>query len=639
MRSVSMKKLAAGAILALLVALGLATAAPAADGTLTIRRIDTTDFPNVKVVAMTTPASAGADVAVKENGKDVVAQTAKYAAPRGIVLVVDTSGSMNQEGRITAVRDAIRTFVGQLGPDDQVGIVGFGNEAEVVQGLTTDRGKLSTSVDRLSPNQETAMWDGVSTGLQLLAQSPVDLQPNLVVITDGHDTVSSAEFATTKANVLSANASVFAVGIQGTELDPAPLQDLASSTGGTLETGAPDALGTLLNNARVVVRDSQYEVSYRSALSDPSSIDLELKVGDLSAKAQSVGIGTVTEGVSARPEVVASKTPGLFKGATAKFIVALLVLAAAGLLAYALILLAVRDASALDIALQPYAADAAPVDEGGVGDVRMAETALVKRAVEMTGRIAEERGLLQWVERQLEQGDLPLRAAEAIFFWLSSIIVFTLLGLFATRTFFGGLVLFVLAALTPALVLSGLSNRRRRQFTSQLPDTLQLLSGSLRAGYSLLQGVEAVSQEVDDPMGKELRRVLAEARLGRPLEDSLADTAERMGSPDFEWAVMAIRIQREVGGNLAELLQTVGETMIARERLRREVRALTAEGRISALILGILPVALGFLMYGVNPDYIKTLFENTSGHIMLAGAGLLALVGFYWMKKTIEIEV
>ena len=140
-------------------------------------------------------------------------------------------------------------------------------------------------------------------------------------------------------------------------------------------------------------------------------------------------------------------------------------------------------------------------------------------------------------------------------------------------------------------------------------------------------------------MGQELRRVLAEARLGRPLEDSLADTAQRMGSPDFDWAVMAIRIQREVGGNLAELLQTVGETMIARERLRREVRSLTAEGRISAIILGILPIALGGVMYAVNPEYIQVLFKHTSGHIMLAGAGLLALVGFYWMKKTIEIEV
>jgi tight adherence protein B len=168
---------------------------------------------------------------------------------------------------------------------------------------------------------------------------------------------------------------------------------------------------------------------------------------------------------------------------------------------------------------------------------------------------------------------------------------------------------------------------------------LQMMSGSLRAGYSLLQGVEAVAQEVDDPMGRELRRVLVEARLGRVLEDAMDDMAERMGSRDFGWAVMAVRIQREVGGNLAELLSTVAETMIARERLRREVHALTAEGRISAIILGLLPVGLGVIMYGINPSYMNVLFHDSFGQVLLIGSILLALVGFYWMKKTIEIDI
>jgi tight adherence protein B len=168
---------------------------------------------------------------------------------------------------------------------------------------------------------------------------------------------------------------------------------------------------------------------------------------------------------------------------------------------------------------------------------------------------------------------------------------------------------------------------------------LQLMAGSLRAGYSLMQGVEAVAQEVEDPMGSELRRVLTEARLGRILEDSLDEMATRMASPDFAWAVMAVRIQREVGGNLAELLSTVAETMIARERLRREVRALTAEGRISAIVLGLLPIGLAVVMYGINREYMETLFHDTFGQVLLVGSVLLALVGFYWMKKTIEIDI
>jgi tight adherence protein B len=168
---------------------------------------------------------------------------------------------------------------------------------------------------------------------------------------------------------------------------------------------------------------------------------------------------------------------------------------------------------------------------------------------------------------------------------------------------------------------------------------LQLLSGSLRAGYSLLQGIEAVSKEVEDPMGKELRRVITEARLGREVEDSMDAVAERMASPDFAWAVMAIRIQREVGGNLSELLLTVADTMIERERLRRDIAALTAEGKLSAMILGLLPVGLGAFMWLSNPDYMGPLGSTTLGHVLLGVATVSLLIGFAWMKKIIDIEI
>jgi tight adherence protein B len=197
----------------------------------------------------------------------------------------------------------------------------------------------------------------------------------------------------------------------------------------------------------------------------------------------------------------------------------------------------------------------------------------------------------------------------------------------------------LLVIVVPVGLLNFIAGRRRRKFASQLPDMLQLLAGSLRAGYSLLQGVDAVALEVSDPMGQELRRVLAEARLGRPLEDALDDAAERMSSPDFSWAVMAVGIQREVGGNLAELLDTVAETMIQRERLRREVKSLTAEGRVSAIILGLLPVGLGVMMFAINRAYIEKLFNTGIGQVMLGGSTVLALAGFIWMKKIVEIEI
>jgi tight adherence protein B len=140
-------------------------------------------------------------------------------------------------------------------------------------------------------------------------------------------------------------------------------------------------------------------------------------------------------------------------------------------------------------------------------------------------------------------------------------------------------------------------------------------------------------------MGRELRRVVTEARLGRPLEESLEAVAERMDSKDFAWAVMAIVIQREVGGNLSELLMTVAETMTQRERLRREVRTLTAEGRISAYVLGILPIGLAVAMRMLNPDYLNVLFEDSLGRILLGGSVVMMIGGFFWMQKIVKIEV
>src|SRR5690606_21259537 len=227
--------------------------------------------------------------------------------------------------------------------------------------------------------------------------------------------------------------------------------------------------------------------------------------------------------------------------------------------------------------------------------------------------------------------NLALRPAEAIFFYFVGVALLILLAVALTQNAMMTLIVAGIGALLPPAILSFLAGRRQKAFNGMLPDTLQLLASTLRAGYSLMQGVEAVSQESAEPMGRELRRVVTEARLGRPLEDSMQAVADRMDSPDFAWAVMAIRIQREVGGNLAELLVTVADTMTERERLRRDVDALTAEGRVSAIVLGLLPFGLGIFIAGANPGYMDPLFEETMGRIMLFGALILMGVGFVWM--------
>lgn len=168
---------------------------------------------------------------------------------------------------------------------------------------------------------------------------------------------------------------------------------------------------------------------------------------------------------------------------------------------------------------------------------------------------------------------------------------------------------------------------------------LQLLGTTLRSGFSILQGLDTVSQQLKDPIGKEIRHVCAETRLGRPLVDALSEVAHRVRSEDFEWVVTSIGIQREVGGNLAELLDIVADTMNARARLRREASTLTAEGRIGAVVISILPVAIGLFVYSVNPGYLSPLLHEAFGEILFYGSIVLGVVGIFWLRKLVNIEV
>ena len=264
---------------------------------------------------------------------------------------------------------------------------------------------------------------------------------------------------------------------------------------------------------------------------------------------------------------------------------------------------------------------------------------MLRRAIEVTANLAERRGVLGSVERQLRAADIPMRPAEVLFAYgvLAILVPAVCLLLLRTPMLFI-LSLFVFVVLPP-FALKTYVKMRRKKFVKQLPDALTTLAGSLRAGRSLGQALEALAREMEKPMGRELRKVVAEVRLGRPLNEALDDAVERVGSPDFRWAVLAIQIQAEVGGNLAELLNRVADTMRSRSRLRGEVKALTAEGRASAGMLVIMPPALGAVMFAVNPDYMMPIFTETTGHIMLGVSAVMIFVGFLWMKKVVTIDV
>jgi tight adherence protein B len=221
-------------------------------------------------------------------------------------------------------------------------------------------------------------------------------------------------------------------------------------------------------------------------------------------------------------------------------------------------------------------------------------------------------------------------------------VALTTLGLGGVGVLLGGPLLGLLIAVVvpfgARMFLRFKAGRRQAAFADQLDDSLQLMASSLRAGHSLLRAVDSVSQEADSPISEEFARIVNETRVGRDLNDALDEVAERMGSDDFTWVAQAIAIHREVGGNLAEVLDAVGHTIRERNAIRRQVKALSAEGKLSAIVLMVLPFGIiGFISL-TNPRYLAKFTESIVGYGMLAVAALMLTVGGLWLKKTVAIK-
>jgi len=196
----------------------------------------------------------------------------------------------------------------------------------------------------------------------------------------------------------------------------------------------------------------------------------------------------------------------------------------------------------------------------------------------------------------------------------------------------------LLGPIAAKVILRIRTGMRRARFADQLDDTLQLVAGNLRAGYGLVQAIDGIARDAEPPTTEEFSRVVNETRIGRDLGDALSATAERMRSDDFMWAAQAIAVNRETGGNLAEVLQHVAGTIRERNQIRRQVKALSAEGRLSAIILIILPIAVFIAVLLIQPGYLSTLFNSWIGIAALILAVILMIVGSVWMMLTIRVK-
>jgi tight adherence protein B len=253
-------------------------------------------------------------------------------------------------------------------------------------------------------------------------------------------------------------------------------------------------------------------------------------------------------------------------------------------------------------------------------------------------RVARQ-GFAANTKDELARADLTLTVTEYLLIRLGIVILLFVIGFLIQRNLLIGLILGLVGFVVPIIYVRTRQSRRLKAFDSQLPDVLDHLQGSLRAGYGLLQAVEWVSKQMPKPAGLEFDRVLREVQLGRPLLEALDSMVRRIPSDDLALIVTAIKIQYEVGGSLAEILEIVAHTIRERVRIMREINVLTAQQRYSGYVLMIMPIALAIFLIIINPEYEMRLFEPGPTLCIPVGAVVLMIVGYILMRRIVDIEV
>ncbi len=604
--------------------------------------VDSVDATGDRVVLDGSLIGASPDsIELSSDGERVVPDKIEAASDGAlrneVVAVIDNADSLGN-ATVQLAKQALDPLMPGAGASSTLGVVATGGGASVEVGPTGSPSQVVTGLEGVSPVGISSTWDGLTRASELLQDRDPGSVGTIVLFSASPETIdpTAASRASSAMRAAGVRLEVVAMPL-GT--DVATLQEMVGDLGGSMSTVSTDEeLAGAFNDVAASLAGG-FRISFPPLGDADSLVPLTLEVGDLSQEIayapDSIRVGSVE-----LAPVAGGGGRGVLASPIMKWLILFLGVTAAIMLVWAVVSILMPDENNLNSRLEAYdeSYGAEPVDPRDAPAETMSMP-IIKRAVEFTGEMAERRGVLDKVEVMLERANMPLRAPEAMFFTAALAALLVVLTFFVTGNILVAAVVAIVAAFLPSAVLNFRIRKRQKAFLRQLPDMLTMLAGTLRAGYSIGQGFESVSTEVHDPMGRELRRVVSETRLGRSLEESLEAVADRMDSDDFSWAVMAIRIQREVGGNLAELLLTVADTMTQRERLRREVSTLTAEGRMSAIIIGLLPPVLAGVMFVLNPEYIKELFSPGLGYALLAGAVVMMGIGFAWMKKTITIEV
>ena len=568
---------------------------------------------------------------------------------RTAMLVIDTSGSMGASGMAT-VRSATKVYLKEAPSDVQIGVVTFADTAGIDLKPTKDRAAVQRVVDGLAARGDTSLYAAVLAAASALG---ADGDRSMLLLSDGADTMSKdrkADLAKATAAVRKQGIRVDVVRFKTNEPDAsAALKSFADASGGSVIAAADaQAVGLAFQTAaRALASQAPFDITTATPLAGPHALTLSgVASGVPFTVTQTVDFGLVTAPSSApatpAPEIALSpivplqqptaSSSTLWIGAAA--VGAALFLLAFGVLTPSLQTKREGRLAALDSYVAPShrssrsegKAQSAPFSEQLVG--------LGERA--MKGRKFSARTMAL-----INRADLPLRAGEWFVLSIVAVIVGIAVGmlLLPEARLLGTIVGAVAGMVLPQVALRFLAARRAKAFERLLPQSLLLVATSLKSGFGLPQALDAVARDAPEPVAKEFSRALAETRIGTDLADALERVALRMGSDSMRMAVMAIRIQRDVGGNLAETLETTARTLRDRESLLRQVAALSAEGRLSAYILIALPFLIFFYMLWVSPEYISLLWTTLPGLLMTVGGLVLMVVGIFWMRRVVRIEV
>ena len=260
---------------------------------------------------------------------------------------------------------------------------------------------------------------------------------------------------------------------------------------------------------------------------------------------------------------------------------------------------------------------------------------LLRNGGKLLSNIRHARGL----DFKLQKAGIPLLGTEFLLLLGLSFFLTFVIAYIISKKWYVGIIIAIVVVLTEWIYVLLKIDRRESAFTNQLGDCLMMVANAMRAGFSFLQAMDLVSKEMEPPMSDEFKHVMRDINLGASVERALDDMDQRVSSPDFSLVVTAVLIQQQVGGDLAHILDTISDTIQDRIRMRREVRTLTAQGRMSGWVLAALPFGLGALITVVNPSYMELLFTERVGQIAIGIAIVMVIIGFIVIQRIVDIDV